>query len=214
MDAKDAQKDSIVISMDEVTPSHLSRFLETTDKLDVLVDVDKNLWVTEGVPVDDIDCSSPEVIIPDSPHVFMAHRLLVNDEKHKNLLLTDVPVIFAHGYRDGFVWKFANGQPVSDTVEAYNGRAKLNNSPTIEFVISCNQDATEDDSGIKIKDLTDKHIVQAVGENVHGWELAMSSAGRVSLNISVDGEFWNLDDLVAYKSINILPNIDQNASKA
>ena len=124
--------DNIIEIKEEDLPSHLSRFKESAEKTDVLLDPDKNLWISLGVPVQDKKSSDLKIAIPDKPHVFMAHNLWVNDKKHQNMLLVDVPIIFAHGYRDGEIWKFANGQPVVDTVNAYDEYARLNNLPAIE----------------------------------------------------------------------------------
>lgn len=189
-------------------PTHMSRYCETTEKLEVLLDPDKKIWVTEGVPVKDKNSSPKEIEIPNSPHVFMVRDLWVSDENNKNLLLTDVPIIFAHGYRVGDVWKFANGQPVAETVQAYNEKAKLNNTPTIEFILSCNRDNSNDPLGIKVKDVPD-HIAQAVGETIslhigHG-STEMSQEGAVVMTVSVEGKFWGLDELRDYKRVEVLP---------
>lgn len=216
-------EEPVVITKEMVTPSHLSRYCETTEELHVLVDVDRNLWVTEGVPVDDKDSPNPKIVIPNSPYVFMAHNLWVNDSRHKELLLNDVPVIFSHGYRDNNTWRFSGGQSVSETVEAYNDKARVNNTPEIEFVISCNEDNTPDSLGIKVKDLQDGYIAQAVGEVVYiylghrtgknppGTEF--SPGGKVTTTISVDGEFWGLDELITKKGIKVFSDVDQNGSK-
>lgn len=81
---------------------------------------------------------------PNIPFVYISNQLLVeNDDRSKtNSNLADVCVISAHGIRfqDG-VWRFINGQPVYDTVSAFNKYARLNNLPQIEFITACDNEA-------------------------------------------------------------------------
>lgn len=196
--------DEVIQIKEEELSSHLSKFKETTDKTDVLLDVDNNLWVSLGVPVKDIGSSNLEIVIPNEPHVFMAHNLWVNDINNENMFLEDVPVIFAHGYRDGDTWKFANGQSIVETVNAYDEYARLNNMPPIECVISCNKDETDNPLGVKVKDISpNKVVAQSVGNYMTfypGHESEMSTDGRVIMTVGVsNGEFWNIDKLAKVK---------------
>lgn len=187
-------------------PEHLSKFKETSDVIHALVDVERGLWVSFGVPVKDKDVAKPEIMIPNEPHVFMAHEMWVSDLTNDNLLLQNVPVIFAHGYRDGGTWKFANGQPVVDTVSAYDEYARLNNLPQIEFVMACNQDRSENPLGIQIKDFPEGNVVaQAVGKTMYikmGHDSFMSAEGKVVITVGLDNDvFWGLSELSDVKQI-------------
>lgn len=210
MDAKDAGPEIVTVTEQDLS-SHDPGPLETTEVVDVLVDPVKNIWVTEGIPVEDLNVPIPQIRFPDKPHVFKAHELRVNDRSHKDFILHDVIVLAAHGYRENNLWKFVNGQSVSDTVEAYNLRAEREGTPKIEFVLSCNKDNTPDPLGIKIKDISERHIAQAIGEETHIGLRDFSKWGRVSMSVSVDGEFWGLDDLVTFRRTEILPDVDQAA---
>ncbi|MFA6532412.1 MAG: hypothetical protein WCT22_00265 [Patescibacteria group bacterium] len=81
---------------------------------------------------------------PNTPFVYIANQLLIeSDDRSKTISnLADVCVISAHGIRlqDG-VWRFINGQPVYDTVSAFNKYARLNNLPQIEFITACDNEA-------------------------------------------------------------------------
>lgn len=191
----------IEITNDEVTPSHLSKHYETSEKLYYLLDAEKNIWITEGVPVVDLNAPNPVIDVPNEPHVFMVHDLKVTDKDHVDIKLENTVVIFAHGYRDGDNWKFANGQSVSDTVNLFNERAKKNGTPGIEFVIACNNDSSPNPLGVRIKDVTDKYVAQATGENVVLNRREFNRGGKVSMSITVNGELWGLDDLLVYKQI-------------
>lgn len=189
----------------EDIPGHLSEFRETTDKLPVLLDAKKGLWVDLGVPTVKGD-TSEYIDPPNTPHVFMVHDLWLTDQDHKDVLVKDVPVIFAHGYRDRNTWKFANGQPVVDTVEAFDRYAEENGLPKLELVIACNRDPGPNPLGIKIKDFTkERPIVQVVGEVVimKRHSSAFSEKGKVAMEIET-GEFWGLDNLLVAKQVEII----------
>lgn len=186
----------------EELASHLREYSEAADKVVVFLNPERNVAVTLGVPVVETDLSDFSIVIPDEPHVFMVHHLWVTDRSHQDLLLTDVPVVLAHGYRDGNMWRFYDGQSVSETVTEYDDYARLNNLPPLQFVISCNSGSQED--GVYVGDLPgEKKIVQAVGENVSmhlGHESEMSEEGRVTLTVGVKGAFMGLDGLIEHKS--------------
>jgi len=192
----------------ENMPAPLSEYTETKETELVCLDLDKDLWVKFGVPVIDRSSANPELDIPYEPHVFMAHDLWLTDKKNENLLIQNVPVIYAHGYRDDETWRFANGQPILDTVNAFDDYAKRNKLPNIEFVVACNRDNRPDPLGIQIKDFpSNKIIAQAVGEVIYLELGKMTQDGKTSLSLKVDGEFWGLEDLKTYKRIEV---VDKN----
>lgn len=154
--------------------------------------------------------------IPHRPHVFIAHDLWLNDRTHNDILLTDVPIIFAHGNRVNNEWRFADGQPVIQVVRDYEAFAVRNGYPSLEMIVSCNPDqkiqqwASE---GIKFLDLkfTDiSHpVIQSVGDEIQAYfrenstnsrrSTGSNEAGRINFRLRVPGEFANLEEVIAYK---------------
>lgn len=134
------------------------------------------------------------------------HDLWLKDKDHENVLLNNVPVIFAHGHRVGNTWRFANGQSVVETVKAYDKFAEESHLPKLELVIACNPDNNPNPLGIKIKDFpTDRPVVQAVGEviTMRRHSSNITDEGKVSMDIET-GEFWGLDDLIVSKQVKIV----------
>lgn len=196
-------EETIIIKPEDLV-SPLKEFKEPASTELVCLDPEKNIWVKFGLPVANTSVDNSQIIIPNEPYVFFVDDLTVNDKNHNNFLMHDVTVIFAHGYRDGEIWKFLNGQSIVETVRAYDAYAKINNLPAIDFVVACNQDSQPNPLGIKVKDFsTDKLIAQSVGEAVSIYPSGKNQEGRVSLSIGVKGEFWGLDDLKTLKDIKI-----------
>lgn len=182
--------------------------LEGLTPVGLIVDLDRNLWVFLGVPVEvEQFLGHLTVTFPDHPHVFVAHDLYINDKKHTNVHLKNVTVIIAHGCRDDNTWQFTNGQPVVGTVNAYNDYASINNLPRIELVMACNdRESLNDNTSIDVlmQDLDVTSVTtQVVGAPVYinQSKTIISDTGHVTLAIWTDENFWGLDELIEWRSI-------------
>lgn len=172
----------------------------------LLLDLDQNIWIFWGVPLEVERCQGHvTVTFPNHPHIFTAHNLYINDKNNAGLHLEEVTVIIGHGYRQNNIWKFANGQLVVETIHAYNQYALTHNLPKIEMVIACNEtERLENDIQVLIQDMdADEKIAQVVGVPVYinqtkSW---VSEGGVVHLAIWTDEIFWGLDELIEWRSV-------------
>ena len=171
----------------------------------VLLNPDKNLWITLGVPTEDVS-KAQEIPIPTSPHVFTVDELLVNDKNHNNFKLSEVAVILAHGYMVNNRWEFTNGQSIAETVEEYNNYAQINNLPKVEFVVACSgageQPLPEGEIHIGQFDARTP-IAYAVGNTIQVGA-RITPEGKVTMSVgSNTSPFWGLDQLEVSRSIKI-----------
>ncbi|NQS89576.1 hypothetical protein HQ584_07305 [Patescibacteria group bacterium] len=196
----------MTIEKKDLQPESLERLKKPATGEKQILDSTTGLYIRPGVPVENISVPEPQIKIPDEPHVFVVDEMHVTDKNHRGLILSDVPVMFAHGHRIGKVWQFANGQSVTETVKAWGVYAKINNLPQIEFVIACNEENQPNPMGIKIKDFeTGKLIAQAVGNTLNLGIAKIDRGGRVIFETAEgkNEEIWGLDELEVSKQIEI-----------
>ncbi len=198
--------ETIVIEEKDLQTEAYKRLKEPATNRGINLDFERRRFIMPGVPVTDPSVPEPEINIPNRPHVLIVDELHVTDKNHRDLVLNEVPVIFAHGRRDDETWKFADGQSVVETVKAWDRHARLNDLPEIEFVIACNEDKQPNPLGIKIKDFQpDKVIAQAVGNKLSMGIGKIDKDNRVILEIIEDAgdEIWGLEELKVLKQIKI-----------
>jgi len=196
----------IVIEEKDLQPKNLEKLRKPTTGEKQVLDLSMGLYVLLGVPVKDASVPEPQIEIPNEPHVLFVDELHVTDKNHRDLVLSDVPIIFAHGRRAGETWQFANGQSVVETVKAWGMYAGINNLPAIEFVVACNEENQSNPMGIKIKDFEkNKVIAQAVGNSLSLGVAKIDGNGRVILEVieSRNEEIWGLEELKLLKQIEI-----------
>jgi len=192
----------IIIDPAEIS-EHLSELRESQEELGLPLDVSRKIWVDLGVPVVNKSANEAQIMPTRMPHVFMAHRLVAIDDDHPSgVTLENVPVIMAHASRIGDVWKYANGQSVAETVAAFDGVAREQGLALIEFIIACNKD--RDNPEIKMADLNlNRPVAQAAGDVITAYSQDLKMIdGRTTITITTD-KFWNLDELIAYKSVKL-----------
>lgn len=199
----------IVINEADLQTKSFKRLKEPASGEKQTLDLDSDLYIIPGVPVKNklnSETSLTEMDIPDEPHVLVVNELHVTDKNHRDLVLNQVPVMFAHGHRVDDEWRFANGQSVVETVRAWDTYAEINNLPQIEFVIACNEETEPDPLGIKIKDFDkDKVIAQAVGNRLSLGTAKINSRGEIIMEVIESGndEIWGLEELKVLKEIEI-----------
>lgn len=124
-------------------PSHMPK-ISITPLVEIVIDdwgratTPPNFELQVGVPFD-----GEFISIPHTPALIHFDGIYITDEEHPPVQLYSVVAIFAHGYWDTRTtdWRFANGQKVTDVVEAYGEYASRNHFPQIELVITCNSQA-------------------------------------------------------------------------
>lgn len=193
--------DHIEISEKELDGSD-SRLRQPADGTEILVDIEKGIFVNFGIPVSE----HGGIGVPDKPHVFLADELHVFDESHpQGVVLREAPVLMAHGIRDqNDRWNFMGGQSVADTVEAYNEYAKKENLPAIEFVVACNRDPITRKTGIQIHEFgPNSAIAHVAGDEPHV-SGAVEDNGLTRVYVKAeDSNIVNLDQLITSKDITI-----------
>ena len=196
----------IVIEEKDLQPKNLEKLRKPATGEKQILDLSTRSYVLLGVPVKDASVAEPRIEIPNEPHVLIVDELHVTDKNHRDLVLSDVPVIFAHGRRVGETWQFANGQTVVETVKAWGVYAGINNLPEIEFVVACNEEGQPNPLGIKVKDFEESKIIaQAVGNKLSLGTSKIDRDGKVILEVieSENEEIWGLEELKVLKQIEI-----------
>ncbi|KKQ75266.1 MAG: hypothetical protein US96_C0014G0024 [Candidatus Woesebacteria bacterium GW2011_GWB1_38_5b] len=164
--------------------------------VDVLVDPNKQIWITRGVPLADDN----SIFVPDSPHIFLVDDLEVSDANHSKQTLNNVNVVLAHVRKGQRGWEFGNGQNVSHTINVYNEWAGTNQSPAIKFVIACNETVPDDSPiPIKIYDLVDSSIVYSSDNPISVY--GHLNDKKTYLRIDTSGKFEGLDKLIESNKI-------------
>ncbi len=179
--------------------AHVDKLRQISDNTETLVDINKAIFVKLGIPLNE----EKVIIVPDSPHIFIADQIHVKDRSHpEGATLNNVTLLIAHGIRDAKdTWRFKEGQSVVDTVKAYNEYAKKENLPNLEFIIACNDDPTTKGTGVQIHDFDFySTIAHAVGE-VMNVQTVLEEDGRSIINVQTDDDIVNLDNLIASKEV-------------
>ena len=177
---------------------------------EIVLDQGQNLRIFDGIPTfKDVEgkwspVGTEMIVVPNSPHVFTVDRLTVTDRNHYKSMIGHVKIILAHAVRIDNIWKFQEGGNVVDTVKAYNKYASEHGLGPIEFVIACNE-SDRSPLNIRVGEFdADQNIAYAVGENVQltgGGYSRVATDDKVYIDISVDKDFFGLDQLIKHKEI-------------
>ena len=194
--------DDVGVEVLDVKVNPEQQLRQRSPKAEVLVDIEKSLYVRLGIPE-----TNGAVIVSDIPHIFIADELRIRDKKYEGepLLLNDVVIATGHGIRDrNDKWRFVGGQRVSDTVNSYNKYAKKEGMPEVEFIAVCNKDKLTEEAAIKVSEHDiSKTISYAAGTEVNV-EGIIESNGLSRIYVSSKGDMFNLDTLKTLKDIEIV----------
>lgn len=208
---KEVEEAPITLPLEEIISSKDPR-LHSRASEEVVIDAEKNISVTFGIPTNE---NGALVEVPNKPHVFVADKLRVADPSHpiNTLSFKDVNVMLAHGSRrtkDGKeYWAFLDGNSVVDTVRSFNEYARVKGLPPVEFLLVCNPDYLARTTGVKIDEFegdtaSSSTIAYAIGADVHitGFQ---EENGDINVSGDADVDFFNLNLLDLHKQIEIGP---------
>lgn len=193
--------DDLGIEISEVEEKPENQLRRLSPDTETLVGLEKGIFVKLGIPE-----KNGAIIVPETPHVFIADELRISDRSHTEpLLLKNVVVLTGHGIRnEQDEWKFVNGQGVTDTVNACSEYFKSEGLPQIEFLAVCNKDRVTQETGVAVSEggLSDV-IAYAAGTevNVQG---VIEPNGTTRVYIQSPENMFNLDILQTAKAIEII----------
>ncbi|MFH2019033.1 MAG: hypothetical protein ABII80_00220 [bacterium] len=191
--------DDVSVELNRMSP--VERLAKKSDDLDVLIDTEKGIFVSLGIPEKD------DVIhVPDKPYVFVADELRVRDEIHsEGVIFEKIPILMAHGLRnEKDTWTFIGGQSIPETVNAYNQYAEKEGLPRLEFVVACNKDEVAEETGVRVyeKDIPND-VAYAVGEELVV-NTVLESGGKSRIYVTAQGNIANLDTVRVARDISIV----------
>ncbi|MFH1399216.1 MAG: hypothetical protein ABIG95_03830 [Candidatus Woesearchaeota archaeon] len=197
-------QDHIVIELGDLEPP---RVLNVPPEMLMRLD---GIEFMVGVPTIPTQDGQYWICPKNTPYAFYAHKAYLTDATHHNVPLDDVVVVMGHAIHDGRNWTFLNGQPVEATLEAVNRYISSFgiDAPLTGLVIACNP-LPQTEVPIILADLPSDNIVYSAGEaiNIHpgtGTQSHYEGFGMSVVNISVTGEFWNLDRILIERAIRLL----------
>ena len=191
--------DDLDIEISKVNQNTESQLRKRSTQTETLIDIEKGIFVNFGIPQE-----NGAIIVPHSPHIFIADELRIKDRAGKDLLLKNVVIAMGHGKRDkNDKWKFTEGQRVSDTINSYNEYAKTNGMPKVEFVAVCNKDKITEETGIAVHEQDiDNSIAYAAGAGIHVLGM-IEPNGIIRVNVRPAEDIFNLDMLETSKETTI-----------
>jgi len=194
-----------------IPPNYLSPGHEPEDGILVILNADRDIFVTSGVPTAKSEADFKTIDVPNSPHVFMVQKLtLKQNDTGRVVTLQNVPVILGHAMRaynreaNLDEWRFVDGAGVIETIEALDKYCEERKLPKVEVIATCNDNHRDDDSGVALAGLSHgRGLVQVIGQ---GLKVPPALArlypnGATKLWLEADS-MVNLDELIEDRAVN------------
>jgi precorrin-6B methylase 2 len=202
----------------EMPANFLSPKSKPEDEVLVILDPEKNISITAGVPLEsEVGANFKVIAIPDSPHVFVVHELTFFQKSDESLqVINNVPIIFGHAIRtinsEGKEdWRFVGGAGVVETIQALDKFCRENRLPKVEVVAACNAQHQDDESEVAFADFDhDRQLVQVIREkpNIPANQARLFPNGATRMRIEANS-FVYLDELVLSHEVQFGPDTNE-----